>query len=349
MNTFLIISPEPWAGLKVSKHHYALELSARGFQVFYLGPSEEVKYSVDGITILQSPSALPGIRFLPRLIQYYFLKRQWHRIVKMNGLTKIDIVWSFDPSRLFDFRVFKNARYRILHLVDYNQWFQAAIAAQTSDLSIGVSDYIVKRLKAHNENTIKVSHGYHCKTASSTKVDLPGKQSLKAIYIGNLDIQYLDWSIVRAIVDEHEEVDFIFMGKHIENTNASFEGLRERTNFFHLSPKAPELVASYLAAADLCLLAYRSDEFPEQLANPHKMLEYLASGKTIVSTYCHEFRNFKGILMTKNNNEFSKVFSQAIGHISENNTLHKQRERKAQALANSYESKVDQVLQNLGK
>src|SRR5690606_40493981 len=51
--------------------------------------------------------------------------------------------------------------------------------------------------------------------------------------------------------------------------------------------KADELV-SYYSLADVLLIAYKADEYKDQLSNPHKMMEYLASGKMIVATRSEE-------------------------------------------------------------
>ncbi len=348
VSTFLIISPEPWCGLKVSKHHYAKQLHERGYKVYYLGPNQLEKYHDQGVTILANRDALSGIRFMPRWAQYFFLKWQWQQIVELNHLPAIDVVWSFDPSRLYDFRIFKQAKHRILHLVDYNQWFQGPIAAKTANLCIGVSDYIVDRFKPYNSNVIKVSHGFHGRESAPKPVALPGQQHVKAIYIGNLDIRYLDWNIIQEVAQENVEVDFIFLGKHDSGINETFERLMERKNCHHLTQRLPEEVSGFLAAADICLLAYRSDEFPEQLANPHKMLEYLGAGKTIVSTYCHEYCDFEGINMSLKNDQFSELFKQVVSELEEQNTSKLRKIRQDQANANTYSSKVDRVLKAIG-
>lgn len=36
--TILIISPEPWGKMMISKHHYALELAKLGNEVYFLNP-----------------------------------------------------------------------------------------------------------------------------------------------------------------------------------------------------------------------------------------------------------------------------------------------------------------------
>ena len=43
--TIFIISPQRWDGLRISKHHYALELSSRDNQVYFLEPVKKAERS----------------------------------------------------------------------------------------------------------------------------------------------------------------------------------------------------------------------------------------------------------------------------------------------------------------
>src|SRR5688572_25831414 len=101
----LIISPEPWKHLFVSKHHYAIELSKRN-KVYFLNPPGKKylfqKTSYGNVWEITYPAFPSGLRFFPRYFQLLWIKRKYNEIQKLVG-TKFDCVWSFDNSVFFDF------------------------------------------------------------------------------------------------------------------------------------------------------------------------------------------------------------------------------------------------------
>ncbi|GAB1397072.1 hypothetical protein MASR1M65_18510 [Saprospiraceae bacterium] len=46
--TILIISQQEWGLMRISKHHYALELAKKGNKVFYLTAPDNNKWVVEG-------------------------------------------------------------------------------------------------------------------------------------------------------------------------------------------------------------------------------------------------------------------------------------------------------------
>lgn len=57
----LIISQQAWSNMRISKHHYALMLSEKGNDVYFLGPPSETGKS--GI-YLQRTNDAPGITLI---------------------------------------------------------------------------------------------------------------------------------------------------------------------------------------------------------------------------------------------------------------------------------------------
>src|SRR5690606_40657910 len=80
-----------------------------------------------------------------------------------------------------------------------------------------------------------------------------------------------------------------------------------------------ENLAAFYGQMDVLLLCYLADDYPEQLANPHKMMEYLGSGIPIVATFTAEYRDLsdRGLLaMTNTNNEFLSKFSSVLNDLT---------------------------------
>ena len=120
----LLISPEPWGELMVSKHHYALELANRN-KVFFLNPPghrEGLGQVSDNLVVVDFVSKIRGIRMLPQLLGAKLIARDL-KILEDLVQVKFDIIWNFDPSRFFDLSAIKQVL-RIAHIVDLNQDFQ---------------------------------------------------------------------------------------------------------------------------------------------------------------------------------------------------------------------------------
>ncbi|MBA4054335.1 MAG: hypothetical protein C0490_06460, partial [Marivirga sp.] len=154
----LLISPEGWNHLFVSKHHYAIELSKHN-KVFFLNPPSKefsiVKSKYDNLWVVDYTPFIKGLRFLPRFLQLYFMRRKFKRIQKLAS-SQFDCVWSFDNSVFFDFSFLPKEMLKISHIVDYSQNFQFSQTASSADICFGVSQNIVDRLLASNKNSFLV-------------------------------------------------------------------------------------------------------------------------------------------------------------------------------------------------
>ncbi|HEY8511367.1 MAG TPA: hypothetical protein VIL31_05380, partial [Cyclobacteriaceae bacterium] len=97
----LLISPEPWNHIKVSKHHYAICLGKRGNKVFFLNPPGKKQAVLptpySNVQSIHYEGFPKGLRFYPRFLQRHFIAKKFREVEAMCG-GRIDIVWSFDNS-----------------------------------------------------------------------------------------------------------------------------------------------------------------------------------------------------------------------------------------------------------
>ena len=100
------------------------------------------------------------------------------------------------------------------------------------------------------------------------------------------------------------------------------------------------------------LLFYKSENQydKEQLASPHKMMEYLASGKVTVSTYTDEYKDKRHLLeMVDNIKEYEATFEKVVENLDFYNSNEKQEERIKFAKNNSYEKQFERIRLLLNK
>ena len=156
---------------------------------------------------------------------------------------------------------------------------------------------------------------------------------------------------------KNQLIDFILIGPNIEsvpNTQLKYLEYKKQIecfrNVFFIDQIPANLIYSYLLKADLLLVTYLADNFPEQLANPHKFMEYLSSGKMIVSTNTFEYRRLaekKMFLMSKKNYDLPQLFQIAIKNLEYWNSSEKQNARKKFALENTYDKQIDRIAEYL--
>lgn len=353
--TILIISPEPWDHIFVSKHHYAVNLAHLGNLVFFLNPpSQNRKEGHSGfqnLRILNHKRFPPGLRFYPKFLRLFIIRRRIKEIESTAG-SKLDVVWSFDPSVFYDLDAFSSDVLKILHIVDLNQHYQIARAARTAHYCFCATSVLSEKLSHYAQRVLKISHGYPGKSFQiAMEVNLPGENGTKAIYAGNLAMSYIDWKELLAAVNYLPQVDFVFIGpgKHISNAAHDQEACKEKIkscpNVYFIDRLPPKALNAHYVKADVLLICYQEKYHLDQ-ANPHKLIEYLGSGKVVVATTTLEYTKEaedKLIAMTIRNEHFPEVLKNVIVRIEEWNSEPLKEARIAFANSNAYLRQIERI------
>ncbi|HEY0744937.1 MAG TPA: glycosyltransferase [Chryseosolibacter sp.] len=352
--TILIISPEPWNHIFVSKHHYARALALKHNKVFFLNPPTN-RCSVDetgyhNVWSVHYTGFLPGLRFLPSVI----IRKQIHKVftaIEKICNVKFDVVWSFDNSVFFDFSALPDSILKITHIVDLNQNFQTHIAARTAACCFCTTDLILARLKKYNIKSFKITHGFiNTETAAARAIEFPGVSTAKIVYAGNLGMPFIDWLAIQQMVTEHPSADFIFIGPNRAAAHpdarhdAAKSSVFAHSNVFDLGKIPSEELQHYLAAADVLILAYQ-ERYHDDQANPHKMMEYLGSGKMIVASKTFEYEEIatEHFLMANHNTELPHLLTKALAELRQWNEPELQKKRRQVALQNTYEKQIERI------
>ena len=352
MISLLIISPEAWHSHFVSKHHYAVSLAKTGYRVFFLEPPDESlhHFIVGGVhgnpnlKLVSGPRLAPGLRFYPAILRRWREALWLKKFEEMIGY-RLDAIWLFENSRFFDLR-FAGDRLKIYHQVDLNQDFQPEVAAATADICFCTTDFIRERLLPHNARTFKIHHGL---AAHVSQTKLSDQQEAwfdqtgpHAVYIGNLDIAYLDAELLSEAARSFPAVRFHFVGGYSEQ-GALRTRARDLSNVTWWGKVGSECIEAILRRADVMLVAYQAARWRDQ-ASPHKFMEYLASGKVVVATYTDEYKDKRHLLqMVDSNADYLDAFARVIDRLDEYNSPARQAERKAFAEEHSYERQLDRV------
>ena len=349
----LLISPESWDAHAVSKHHYACTLASQGHRVLFLDPPEPGRRRLTlepiaehpGVVRVRAPRVSPGLRRMPGRLRRW-LEHRWLRRLERRAGCKIEVIWLFENSRFFDLR-FAQSRLKIYHQVDLNQDFHPGIAAQTADICFCTSELIRKRLLPHNAKTYFIQHG----TALSRFVRLAEHQQarlfggqFKAVYVGNLYIPYLDWKLLVSLIRSHSNVQFNLIGD-FDAHGDPYQRLKHAVNVNWWGRVDSVLIPSILEQADVLLLCY-SQLYQEQVSNPHKLMEYMASGRTVVATYIDEYKNYRDLLVMGepgSNAGYPELFANALSQLTTLNSSERMEARQAFAADHTYPRQLERI------
>lgn len=364
----LLISPESWGKLFISKHNYAVTLAARHNTVYFLSPVEnelsrgEVKIipvnEYPGLSVIKYQPFFPLIlRFHAKWLFDRLMKYQVKRVLKKIS-TPIDIVWDFNCSNLFpDLRIFQ-AKFSIFHPVDLIQFKPGE--NKISDVILSVSKHSLAKLDYLKTPSFFINHGLSelYVNAAMNRTETPKKHNdiLQVCYIGNILINTLDRQVVINLVKTFKQVHFNFIGpyKNTDN-NIGFASMNKEDQLFidflqtseNVTLKGVmkgEEICKILDDFDLFFLCYKETPFFKN-DNSHKVLEYLSSGKVIVTSSLEYYKDVELMVMseTSDNSDIPFLFEKVIGNIEFWNAEITQKKRIEYAVKNSYENQIERI------
>jgi hypothetical protein len=91
-------------------------------------------------------------------------------------------------------------------------------------------------------------------------------------------------------------------------------------------------------------MSYDVQKFPEQITNAHKVLEYLSSGKVIVSNWMSDYADKSNLLkMADSETDFRRFFTEVISKLEWFNNAENMNVRKKFASSNTYSNRVQEI------
>lgn len=353
--TILILSPESWGAHFVSKHHYASELAEHN-TVFFSGPPSfcwPSKKQIQPQLYEICYPRIPGLNRLPRRARTVL---QWMqcRIVESLVGKKLDVVWSFDPFVIQNLKLWRT-KYSIYHGVDLHSCPLEEECVASADLALFSSDLLAAKFSHVPTPCYQMNHGlsrhflYHLPgTCNQSRRN--GPRRLRVGLVGNLHYEFLDYEILFRIVDAHPEVDFVFVGpKRRSNLGratrvAEIRLLEGRSNTRLAGTVPPKELPGLYDEFDMFLMCYSGDRHRTELANPHKILEFLSSGKVTVCHYVDQYRNRRDLVeMVDRTADLPARFAEVVRDLGRYNAPEIMEQRRNFARMNSYARHIEKV------
>jgi glycosyltransferase involved in cell wall biosynthesis len=230
--------------------------------------------------------------------------------------------------------------------VDEDQRFHPEIAAATANIAMAINSEILDIISPHNPFCHLIPHSFQGDLSPVAKEILAGNYhysrpegELCFMYIGNLDHGFLNIDLFEKLVSTHPKFRFRLVGPYDPKKNL-YQRLKifQHVEFVGRIPSYE--IPQMLDRADALILLYgKGFNF-----SSHKILEYLSSGKAIISTYMHEYLGKESLLyMSQTDEEYLEQFSRVTGNIEYFNSHALMESRIRFALDHTYSQQIERL------
>lgn len=171
-------------------------------------------------------------------------------------------------------------------------------------------------------------------------VDLVG---IKKPIIGTYGLfdERLDIDLLEAVALSLPQYSFVLVGRVVVDVSK----LKQIKNIHFLKPVPYEMLPAYLKYFDVCFLMYRVIEEVLAYSNPLKLREFLAAGKTVVSTAIPEVIEYKEVVhIAETKKEFVEEVKLAL---TEGATSPLRQERIRLMMNESWDARVEEASRHL--
>lgn len=366
--TILILSPQSWGNMFVSKHHYAIELAKSGNTVYFLNPPDQVKVNrnksieikasgihTDLYLVEHRLSFSYQLKFRAMPVFHWFMRFHIQKLLKEIG-KDIDIVWSFDLGNLYPLNYFGN-RFKIFHPVDEPQTKHAIKAAKGADIIFSVTTEILEKYRSFPVNRHFINHGV-TENFIVNELQTTVGNPVRIGFSGNLLRNDIDRKTLLAIITKNQDCVFEFWGSYKqaqgnvggvedESMKQFIRSLQAQSNVVLHGAIPSSSLAAELKRMDAFLICYDVQKDQSKGTNYHKIMEYLATGKVIISNNVTTYDNQEWLVrMVKertNNDLLPDLFHETVSRLAIYNNEELMRKRKDYALNNTYHRQLEVI------
>ncbi|HXB06400.1 MAG TPA: hypothetical protein VNW04_04775 [Puia sp.] len=368
--TILVISPQRWGNMYLSKHHYAIELAKRGNTVYFLNPPDETARAKRGRIAVAEEGNMPGLWVIDHSLRFpYQLKFHamslFHLLMRPHVaaiLKKIgrpvDVIWSFDLGNLYPFRFFGKTPCKIFHPVDEPLNAAAIRSGDGAQIVFAVTREILAKYEHLGVPGHFINHGVSAGFVGEGLQPWVKRTPVRVGLSGNWTRPDIDTGCLLRIVRSQPSVVFEFWGSYrMTDSNIGGSADQQMEDFVGELKAAPNVVlhgpvpngrlATELQRMDAFLICYDIQKDQSKGTNYHKVMEYLSTGKVIVSSNITTYSDRPQLVqMTRerdNNDRLPELFARVIGDIGQYNTDELRQERYAYAFNNTYKKQLERI------
>lgn len=319
MKEIVYISSIPWDFSWHRQQEMMSKMAKKGYKILFVQPcqkSHPFKYSIDNIIknvwILNTPG-LPYER-CSSCINKINEKISRHYILKAMEIVGIEnpIVW-LDRVHGFDFKFFSFKYNTIYDLVDeilsFGRMRNEKMLLKLENQVLNNVKLLISSSQMLLERKIRQSGREGVNRFIPNGVDTArffGKEKEKFItdypfprigFIGDISKRRIDFDLIKELAYRNSRWNFFFIGPG--NVEDKIE-LKEK-NIHVYDAVAGEMIPNIIESFDIGIIPYRVDKNDMDYIFPRKVCEYLAAGKSVVSTPLSEIKGLSPYVRIANN------------------------------------------------
>jgi hypothetical protein len=365
--TILILSPQKWGNMFLAKHHYAIELARNGNYVYFLNPPQieirkgtvVVKSSTESNLFLINHSLRFSYKIKFRCIWLFHFFMRFHiKEIEAVISKKIDIVWSFDLGNYYPFKYFSADSLKLFNPIDEPLNKAGIESANGCDVIFSVTKEILKKYQHLNVPMHFLHHGLAEEFVNIRAATQKADEKIRVGLSGNWLRTDLDSNCLLKIINENTEVIFEFWGSYkLEQsnigggTNSEVEQLiyelQQAKNVILHGVADTQKLAKEFQRMDAFLICYDILKDQSRGTNYHKVMEYLSTGKVIISNNISTYKGLPDMVTMVqsriNNHELPQLFKTVIANLDQYNHPQIVAARKKFAASNLYRLKIAEV------
>ena len=373
--TILIISPQAWGNMFLAKHHYAIELAKYGNEVYFLNPPSKNKVK-NGVEIVES-NVVDSLYLINHSLSFsYKIKFKWiglfHFLMKFHIAKikktigkEIDIVWSFDLGNYYPFKHFSTTSLKIFNPIDEPLNKAGIDSANDANIIISITREILEKYPHINAPKHFMHHGLAEEFINPPGANFVKDKTIRVGLSGNWLRTDIDTNCLMQIINENPTVVFEFWGSYQEKQSNIGGGRDEmiatfivqlisKKNVIMHGVVHPKELAIQFQRMDVFLICYDILKDQSKGTNYHKVMEYLSTGKVVVSNNITTYKPLPNlVIMTKerdNNDNLPALFKEVINKLDYYNSDDLKIERTQFANSNTYSNKIiniENLLKNI--
>ena len=326
MDTLVITTVSNWYEVPRIRHQVAKQMS-KFYNVLYIETPTQWKHWYNtkiekvekNITRCKITNhfILPGriYQYVPFLKDYYekYLLKEIYKVLNTYKNSKFILInFNYDFLQIMKQDIFRlkiylcnddfpsmiNDKIRKRKLIKREQK-----VAVNADLCLGVSYFLVNKLKAYNDNSHLFLPGHEFNINREKNIRKRSKKRIKIVFMGyisyRIDFDWLEYALMQRDIEVH------LIGP-IENNYKMKIGVYLKNNLINLhKPKFGNKLQSFLESMDVLVIPFNLSKFNSKaITAPNKLFSYIATGKPIVSSNFPNLIKFKhGIIYFADSNK----------------------------------------------
>ena len=241
----LIISPNFWGNVHITKHHYSLELHKLGANIFYLNPpSRSLGAFLKTTEIFKNFKVIDFQLHIPGRIKNYFPWMYYHYmsliVKRISAIANNDIFLSIDFSRDLPFSLTKtnyfNSKHKIFFPVDNPHIDYINNSKNISDMYFSISKDILNMIDKGNIYHFCLGHSVSSDFFSKKTINDKHDSSIINIgYVGNLFMDNIDYETIIELVKKSKGINFHFIGPNALSKSNNLGVQKDNKNILEYS------------------------------------------------------------------------------------------------------------------